>query len=440
MAKYLRSTCLLLALTVPLALTGCNLFGNSSQQPINPPSNNQTTTPPANSFGNGSTDTNSNSGSSNSGTNTNSSGGSNQGGSGSGNSGSGGSDNSNQNGSSNPFPSGGTGSVSTSTAPSLVMYAPVLVGENLVKLSGKVSNQSNSSTKVAVFAGLYGGNQIASAYAPVANDGTFQITLNVTSAGAGEQLLYFHASYSGAITQGQNDYLNIIPIIRRSALMDNVLEPVYRGVQWMASKTQVDIRFPDWLTQQLSGGKTDAPYISVKAAAKTNTYTMQFYNTPAAYPINDSRIGQSPYDAPGYVIGHLTGTSYSSNSEALQRVALLAPPATSGTDVTLGNVHGYLYHGETTAVRWQEGLWTLQVEGPDDAQDIATARQIVNDLNAWYLPPTTGSILVRHVWDSTRTTYSTYTDVSYAIGTNVYQIHTDNRLDDALHITASMKM
>lgn len=310
--------------------------------------------------------------------------------------------------------------------PQLVLDPPMLQTEheNTVRLQGRVL-RARGSARVAVFADATSGEPIASAYATVHPDGTFQADLNLGRAPSGLDSFLLGARYPGAAPQSRSEFLQIY---RRSQLWPG---PVAAAVRWAATRTTTcRVLAPTWLPQNLSPNPSAVPYVSAEVAAKSFTYFLQLMGTSTPYPVNSPKI-----DASQDMIAQISGSSFPSPSAALAHTLLPVPvPTAPATAVPLGQGSiGYLYTGTRDLVRWHEGLWTIEVKGPDAAEAIQTARLVVQDLRVFFLPPTHGVVVVRDIGGTP------YTNVSYVQGADGYSIQTIGHATQALHLAASMR-
>lgn len=320
----------------------------------------------------------------------------------------------------------------TVATPSLVLFPLTLKSDDIVTLRGQLHNASGN-TPVAIYAVTAKGMQIASAYVSAAPDGLFHGSLNVSHAGPGPHHFYFGAYYPGAVAQGMRIYLptlgftNGFPSVVASAMAD------------AGSFAGFPVQGPAWLPQSLSASEPSYPYVSAVVFGKPIQYTMQFYATQAQNPLNTPSTQNSKN-----LIGWITGDQFATAKAADAYVHDQLPAhAATGQTATLDNQTGYTYGhaGSGYVVRWREGDWTLEVAGPSLTQDLAQARKVVAALDTLFLPPTTGSVLVRNIATSAypKGGVSTQTNISFAWGRDAYSVTTVGAITRALHMAASMK-
>ncbi|MDA8192477.1 MAG: hypothetical protein M0Z53_00570 [Thermaerobacter sp.] len=161
----------------------------------------------------------------------------------------------------------------------------------------------------------------------------------------------------------------------------------------VASQTRVPLEAPAWTG--LSG-------LSATTRGQATAYSVSLFKCSVPLPVNNPQVGTGQWcGAMANVYGQFGGETIGTQTAPAVLQSLTGafavsslPSGVTHQSVSLGNgITGEQYAGQAGAqfVQWQEGDWTLQVQGGSNPQ--AVAQQVVALLTQYRLPPRPGMLV-----------------------------------------------
>ena len=178
---------------------------------------------------------------------------------------------------------------------------------------------------------------------------------------------------------------------------------------------------------------------SAQTTASAGSFTVNVFSCPTPEPLNSPAVGQGEcgamasfaesfgatvYSSASAALAHLPGSPFNNLSGYASRPMAL-PGNLVGTRWLLAGMSG---PGDTLAIRWQEGDWTIWVMGTavrGAAETVAVA------LQQYRLPPDPGVVVVDSAPDGQ------HTRLEWAVGTAVYQVGATHQAVHAIEMAAT---
>lgn len=185
----------------------------------------------------------------------------------------------------------------------------------------------------------------------------------------------------------------VSPTSTASASPSPVFPTVVReAMASVASQTRVPLEAPAWTG--LSG-------LSATTRGQATAYSVSLFKCSVPWPVNNPQVGTGQCGAMANVYGQFGGDTIGTQTAPAVLQSLTGAYAVSSLpsgvktqSVSLGNgITGEQYAGQAGAqfVQWQEGDWTLQVQGGSNPQTVA--QQVVALLTQYRLPPRPGMLV-----------------------------------------------
>lgn len=311
--------------------------------------------------------------------------------------------------------------------PVLILYAPKSVSDNLFLVSGHVSHIQNLTQRASVYIYDQSGRVLTSSHPDVSSQGIFKTYLPIKASNDGIQRLYIGVSYPGAVSQGLLEYTNLI------SLRGSFPDFIYQAAQNISKGTTFPLQLPTWVPQSLTPTVTPQSCISIVGAQKSFTYSLQLLLTPKPYEYNAGNIESDGNPS----LANIQGVHFSDHQSALKQLTFhlnQVNPTLTNTFQTINlgsSLTGKQYTDKYNTIEWQEGKWTMVVRGPDMKQNVLDAKEIVRNLDEYYLPPTDGVIWLRNISVGNSKTGEVISfTVNYVYGNNLYTVSTNNNVND----------
>lgn len=304
--------------------------------------------------------------------------------------------------------------------PDLVLYAPEMVADDVLAVSGRISHVQDPDQLASVYVYDSSGVELASARVGVSRLGAFTASLALDAGSrGGAQQLYIGASYRGAAPQGLLAYADLVP------MAGSFPQPLAQAAASVSKRTAIPVQVPTWIPQPLTVSAPRLPYVSVSGAAKSFTYSLDIRLTPRPYPYGAAAIESDAHPSLAFV----QGVRFSDPAAAMHRLhhhldQVRPALSTRSHAVGLGSgLSGLARADRWHTVLWREGPWILVVRGPNGEQNLRGAREIVRDLDRYALPPADGVVWLRYIAVGHAVTgRMAEIDVSYRQGRSVYSI------------------
>lgn len=178
---------------------------------------------------------------------------------------------------------------------------------------------------------------------------------------------------------------------------------------------------------------------SAAVAAGPASFSVHLFSCPTPEPLDGPGVGQGECGSMASAAESFGAAAYASPGAALAQLPGPPVPGLSGYAsrpmALLGNLvatrwlaAGRSGPGDTVAIRWQEGDWTIWVT---DTSARVVAESVAAALQQYRLPPHPGVLVVDSAPDGQHTT------IDWAVGRVVYQVSATHQAVHAIEIAAS---